>query len=241
MNAKPVVLALIAALPLAGCGSTSHETTKPRRATPTAFDASRFVRTVDNPWFPLAPGSVYRYRGVKDGEPSTEVVRVTNRTHAILGVDATAVTDRLYEHGRLAEDTVDWYAQDRDGNVWYLGEATRELDRHGGTASTSGSWQAGVDGARAGIYMPAKPAVGQSFRQEYLKGEAEDHFEVAERDVRVRVPYGSSDHALRTREWTPLEPDVVDAKFYVRGVGTVLERTVKGANERNELVSFKRG
>jgi hypothetical protein len=244
MTRKLAALAVLAALPLAGCGSTtSHGAAKPAHAAKSAsgFVASRFVRGVDNPWFPLKPGTVLRYRGEKDGTPSTEVMTVTDRTHMIQGVAATVVSDRLYEHGRLAEDTTDWYAQDRDGNVWYVGEATRELDAHGRTTSTEGSWQAGVHDARPGIFMPAHPAVGQSFRQEYLKGHAEDHFAIAELGAHVQVPWGRSDHAMRTREWTPLEPGVIDAKYYVRGIGTVLERTVKGGNERNELVSFKSG
>jgi hypothetical protein len=240
MNRRLVALAILSALPVAGCGSTSHEPAKPAKPA-RGFDASRFVHGVDNPWFPLKPGTVLRYRGAKDGEPSTEVMTVTDRTRTILGVAATVVQDRLYKRGKLAEDTTDWYAQDRDGNVWYVGEATRELDKNGKTTSTEGSWQAGVQGARAGIFMPAKPAVGQSFRQEYLKGQAEDHFAVEALDTSVKVPWGRSGHALRTREWTPLEPGVIDAKYYVRGIGTVLEQTVKGGNERNELVSFKSG
>jgi hypothetical protein len=206
-----------------------------------AVHPSAFVARVDNAWFPLIPGTVYVYRGVKDGRPSRDVVMVTRGTRTIEGVKTTSVRDDLYVEGRLAERTTDWYAQDRDGNVWYVGEATRELDRHGRTTSTEGSWQTGVHGAQAGVFMPAKPAVGQSFRQEYLKGHAEDHFAVAAFDAHVRVPWGRSDHALRTREWTPLEPGVIDAKYYVRGIGTVLEQTVKGGNERNELVSFKGG
>jgi hypothetical protein len=98
-----------------------------------------------------------------------------------------------------------------------------------------------VDGAQPGIFMPSRPAVGQSFRQEYLNGQAEDHFAVVALGQPVKVPFGSWKDSMRTREWTPLEPGVIDAKWYVRGIGTVLERTVKGGNERNELVSFKRG
>jgi hypothetical protein len=226
-------VAAAAALLLAGCGSAD----KPA----TGIDANRFVATVDNPWFPLIPGSVYRYRGVKDGEPSREVMTVTYVKKKILGVPATAVRDDLYLSGRLEEQTTDWYAQERDGTVWYFGEDTRELDRRGRTKSTSGTWQAGKDGAKPGVFMPAHPRVGQSFRQEYLKGQAEDHFAVVTLGATVKVPAASSTSALRTREWTPLEPDVIDAKWYVRGIGTVLERTLKGGDERNTLVSFKRG
>ncbi|MFL5780713.1 MAG: hypothetical protein ACJ760_05315 [Thermoleophilaceae bacterium] len=250
MRRTITALALLtaAAAPIAGCGSSpSQEPAKPtKQARPAAspapaFDPSRFVRQVDNPWFPLIPGSVYRYRGEKDGKPSTDVMTVTHRTRDVGGVAATLVLDRLYERGRLAEDTSDFYGQDRDGNVWYLGEATRELDRSGRTTSTEGSWETGVHGAEPGIFMPAHPAVGQSFRQEYLKGQAEDHFAVVAFGQPVKVPGVHTTNALRTKEWTPVEPGVIDAKYYVRGIGTVLEQTVKGGNERNELVSFKRG
>jgi hypothetical protein len=196
-----------------------------------AAGARDYVRTVDNQWFPLKTGSVWRYTGVKDGKSSRDVVKVTGATKTILGVITTAVSDRLYIEGRLEERTTDWYAQDTRGNVWYFGEATAELDRHGRVKTTEGSWQAGVDGAKAGIFMPGNPRPGQTGRQEFLKGHAEDHFKVLRR-TRTTV---------LTKEWTPLEPGVIDHKYYRRGVGTVLEKTVKGGDERNTLVSFKRG
>lgn len=145
--------------------------------------------------------------------------------------------DRLYLNGRLAERTTDWYSQDSKGNVWYYGEATAELDAQGKVTSTEGSWKAGVDGARPGIFMPAHPKVGQSFRQEYYKGHAEDRFRVLGLHTTVKVPYISSTNALLTRETTALEPGVIDHKVYVRGIGTVKEETVKGGNETAVLVS----
>jgi hypothetical protein len=199
-----------------------------------------FVRRVDNPWFPLRPGAVFVYRGVKDGEATRDVVHVTNGTRVIEGIRCTGVSDRLYSAGRLSERTTDWYAQDRRGNVWYFGEDTAELDRSGKVTSREGSWLAGVDGARAGIFMPARPGVGQAFRQEYLKGHAEDHFRVLSIRASARVPAITSDRALLTQEWTPLEPGVVDHKLYVRGVGLVEERTIRGGNERNTLVRWTR-
>ena len=199
-----------------------------------------FVAHVDNPWFPLTPGTVYVYRGIKDGKPSRDVVTVTHATRAIEGVRATSVHDDLYVEGRLAERTTDWYAQDRAGNVWYFGEDTAELDAKGRVTSREGSWLAGVHGARPGIYMPARPVVGRRGRQEYLKGHAEDHFRVVSLDASVSAPALSSRHALLTEEWTPLEPGVLDHKLYVRGIGTVLEHTVKGGSERNALVSVRR-
>jgi hypothetical protein len=184
----------------------------------------------DNPWFPLTPGTTYVYKGVKDGEPSRDVVTVTHRTKVVQGVRCTVVDDRLYLAGRLHERTSDWYAQDARGAVWYFGEKTAELDRRGRVTSTEGSWQAGVDGARAGIYMPAHPKVGQAFRQEYYAGHAEDRFRI------VALTKAS----LTTREWTPLEPGVVGRKVYKRGVGMVEERDLKGGDERAVLVSVRR-
>jgi hypothetical protein len=201
---------------------------------------SRFVHGVMNPWFPLRPGTTWTYRGVKDGKPSRDVVRVTGATRRIAGVVCTAVSDRLYLSGRLEERTTDWYAQDKAGNVWYFGEDTAELDAHGKVTTREGSWLAGVHGARAGLFMPARPRVGQTALQEYYKGHAEDHFRVVSLSARVRTPAASSSHALLTKEWTPLEPRVLDHKYYVRGIGTVLEQTVKGGDERNVLVSIHR-
>jgi hypothetical protein len=190
-----------------------------------------FSARVDNPWFPLRPGTMYIYNGVKDGKPSRDVVTVTHRTKVVAGAPCAVVDDRLYLAGRLSERTSDWYSQDRAGNVWYFGEATAELDAKGHVTATEGSWQAGVDGARPGILMPARPHLGQTGVQEFYKGHAEDHF-------RVVGVFGQN--AVLTEEWTPLEPGVLDHKLYVRGVGTVLERTVKGGDELNELVSLRR-
>jgi hypothetical protein len=200
-----------------------------------------FVPRIDNPWLPFKPGTVWVYRGVKDGKPARDVVRVTAATRVIDGVRCTAVSDRLYLRGKLAERTTDWYAQDSRGDVWYYGEATAELDASGRVKNTEGSWRAGVDGAKPGIVMPARPRVGQSFRQEFYRGQAEDHFQVLDLSASVRVPYVASKHALLTKEWTPLEPDVLDHKLYVRGIGMVKEQTVKGGDERAVLVSLRRG
>ncbi len=202
---------------------------------------SDFTARVDNPWYPLKPGTVYVYRGVKDGQPSRDVLTVTHRTKKIDGVPCVVVEDRLYLRGRLGERTTDWYSQDKQGNVWYFGESTAELDKHGHVTSTEGTWEAGRDGAMPGIYMPARPKVGQAGRQEFYKGHAEDHFRVISLHATVRVPYASSSNALLTNEWTPLEPGVLDRKVYVRGVGTVLEQAVKGGIERAELIAVRRG
>jgi hypothetical protein len=210
----------------AGCGS-NHEVAAPAH--------TGFVRAVTNPWFPLRPGTTFVYTGVKDGERGRDVVHVTGRTKTIRDVRCTAVEDRLYVNGRLAERTTDWYAQDANGNVWYFGEATAELDGRERVTSREGSWVAGVDGAKPGVLMPAHPRIGQSFRQEYYQGHAEDLFSVLSVSASVVVPYTASTHALLTKEWTPLEPDIVDHKLYVRGIGLVGEETIKGGDERFEL------
>ena len=203
--------------------------------------AGGFGARVDNPWYPLLPGSRYVYRGVKDGEPARDVMTVTHETRTIDDAPCVAVRDRLYLSGRLEERTTEWYSQDARGNVWYFGEDTAELDAHGRVLNTDGTWRAGVRGGKAGVFMFAHPKVGQSARQEYYKGQAEDHFRILSLRESVKVPYGSWRNALLTKEWTPLEPGTIDHKFYVRGIGTVLEQTVKGGLERAALVSFRRG
>jgi hypothetical protein len=197
-----------------------------------------FSAHVTNPWFPLRPGDRYVYAGVKDGKRARDVVTVERATRVIDGAACRAVRDRLYLDGKLEERTTDWYSQDAKGNVWYFGENTAELDRHGHVTSTEGTWAAGVNGAQPGLFMPARPRVGQAGRQEYLKGHAEDHFKVVA--LFRTVVGGGPPNALLTAEWTPLEPGVLDHKLYVRGIGTVLEQTEKGGNERNELVSVTR-
>jgi hypothetical protein len=200
-----------------------------------------FTARVTNPYYPLLPGMRWEYRGVKDGRPLRDVVLVTKRIERIGGVPCAVVIDRAYVDGRLAESTIDWFAQDGAGTVWYFGEATEEVDRQGRVTSREGSWRAGTNGARQGVFMPARPHVGQSFAQEHYPGHAEDHFKVVSGTATIAVPFGTfRDGALRTEEWTPLEPGVRDAKWYVKGIGQVKEATLKGGDERAELVSFRR-
>jgi hypothetical protein len=207
-------------------------------STSSPLDPHGFSARIDNPWFPLKPGTRYVYTGIKDGKPSRDLVVVTHRVRTIQGVPCVAVQDRLWVEGKLHERTTDWYSQDEKGNVWYFGERTAELDRNGHVTTTEGTWLAGVDGAKPGIYMPAHPHVGQTGRQEYYKGHAEDHFRVVA--VLGTVKSGSPASVV-TEETTPLEPGVVDNKIYVRGIGTVTELTVKGGSERNQLVSVTTG
>jgi hypothetical protein len=222
-----LAVSAVAALVCGACGSAESRTTPAAQTT--------FVRGVNNPWFPLKPGTTFVYTGRKDGRPGRDVVKVTSRTRTIRGVRCTEVDDRLFLNDRLAERTTDWYAQDAQGNVWYFGEATAELNKSGHVTSREGSWQAGADDARAGVFMVAKPQVGKSFRQEYYKGHAEDHFTVLSLSASVVVPYTASAHALLTKEWTPLEPDTLDHKLYIRGIGLAKEETIKGGDERWEL------
>ena len=155
-------------------------------------------------------------------------------TKKIIGIEARVVRDVLTEDGEVREDTFDWYAQDESGNIWYLGESTKEFEN--GKVSTEGSWQAGVDGAQPGVLLPGKPKAGLSYRQEYYKGEAEDAADVLSVDARARVPVGSFQQLLQTKEYTPLEPNVVEHKFYAKGVGPILAVTVSGGSGREELV-----
>lgn len=193
---------------------------------------------VDNRWFPLKPGTRYVYRGSEDGAHTRDVVIATYRTKVIDGVTCRVVFDRVWTNGRLSERTHDFYAQTRKGTVWYFGERTATLDRHGHVKSREGSFMSGVDGAEAGIFMPRDPHPGPSYRQEDFPGHAEDVFTVVRRDAHVTVPLLETHHALLTRETTPLEPGVVDHKYYVRDIGDVREQTVKGGSERLGLVAI---
>jgi hypothetical protein len=231
-------------LALAGtaCGTTSPKPSASNGSTgPTpAINPANFLAKVDNPWFPLVPGTTLTYAGTKDGKPAIDVFLVTSQTKTIQGVKCVVISDTLRLGGKLAEKTTDWYAQDRQGNVWYFGEATSEYDASGHVTSHEGSWQAGLHGAQPGIFMPANPRIGQSGRQEYYAGHAEDRFVVLLLSAAVKVRYGSFKNALLTAEWTRLEPDVLSEKYYVKGVGTVKEIDVAGGNEALALVSVKK-
>jgi hypothetical protein len=196
-----------------------------------------FSTKIDNPYMPLPVGAhwVYRVGKLRDD------VTVTQQTkHIANGVEARVVRDEVTLKGAPTEITDDYYAQDDKGNVWYLGEATAEY-RKGRPASTEGSFEAGVDGARAGIIMPAHPKVGMRYEQEFYKGHAEDRGEVVSRNEHVRAPKGRYRHTLMTLETSPIEPDVLEAKFYARGIGEVLAVDLSGGTDREELVSFRRG
>ena len=201
------------------------------------IDAANFVAQIDNPYLPLIPGTRWSYKST-DGVETTEV-EVLADTREILGITATIVHDTVYEDGEVIEDTFDWFAQDSEGNVWYLGEDSKEYE-DGKVVSTSGSWEAGVDGAQPGIVMHASPRVGVGYRQEYYAGEAEDLAQVLKLDAEATVPFGSYQGVVVIQEWNPLDPDVVENKYYASGVGVVMEETVRGGDERVELISFEK-
>lgn len=206
----------------------------------TAAAAGGFTARVTNPYNPLRKGMRWEYRGAKDGRRLRNVVRVTGRVQRIDGVPCAVVEDRVWLDGKLAERTTDWYTQDRHGTVWYYGERTAELDRRGRVVSREGTWRAGTDGARPGIFMPAHPKVGRAYAQEHYAGHAEDHFRIVRLHASVSTPYRRFPGALMTREWTPLEPGVRDGKWYVKGIGVVREATLEGPSEHAELVAFRR-
>jgi hypothetical protein len=201
------------------------------------LDPANFVAVIDNPYLPWLAGSRWVYEGESDGERERNEIVVTDDHKTIMGIEATVVHDAVYVGDQLKEDTYDWYAQDRDGNVWYLGEDTKEYE-DGEVVSTEGSWEAGVDGAQPGIVMPADPTVGVTYRQEYYAGEAEDMGEVIEVGGTVDVPAGHYDDVVTTKDWTPLEPERIEHKQYAPGVGVVREELVAGGEELNELVEF---
>jgi hypothetical protein len=198
--------------------------------------ASSFTANVTNAWFPLTPGKILVYTGDKDRIPAIDIFVPTRRTKVIDGVRTRVVEDRLYTRGFLGERTSDYYAQDRCGNVWYFGEDTAELNRQGKVTSRSGSFHAGVNGAQPGVFMQAHPRTGREFRQEWAPGQAEDTYHALDFSSSATVPFGSFHGTLlRTAETTALEPGVLDNKFYLRGVGSVLETTVKGGHETLRL------
>jgi hypothetical protein len=238
-----VAAILVPAASLSACGA------EPPSIDPTGVDGltiptpspdpDDFVDEITNPYLPLSPGSTWTYSASSEDGTETITVTVLEQTRLVQGIEATVVHDVVTgEGGGVLEDTYDWFAQDRDGNVWYLGEDTTEYD--GDEASTEGSWEAGKDGAEAGLAMPAEPRVGDGYRQEYYPGVAEDRAEVLDLHTSLTLAYDVFDDVLETEESSPLEPEVVEHKYYAKGTGLVVERTVEGGDEVVELVSFSR-
>lgn len=237
-----VAIVLLAVLVAVACGSSEDQIIDPGDggAYSVALDPADFVARIDNPLLPLLPGSRWVYEGESDGEVERIEVVVTNETRVVMGITATVVRDTVSVGGEVVEDTWDWFAQDADGNVWYLGEDTAEYE-NGEVVSTAGAWEAGVDGALPGIVMKAQPQIGDAYRQEYYEGEAEDMAEVVRTGVTETVPYGSFAGLVVIEEWTPLEASVVEEKYYAEGIGVVLEVVVRGGSGRVELVEYTPG
>ncbi|HYV15778.1 MAG TPA: hypothetical protein VE972_07135 [Conexibacter sp.] len=234
LDPKPILAVAAAAAVVGltvGCGANAsgagpagaHAAGLPQGAQPVTLDPAAFTTKIDNPWWPMPVGARWVFREADPGEPVLRVVvTVTRRTKRMAdGVRARVVHDVVRHGGRTIENTLDWYAQDRAGNIWYLGEDTTEYARDG-SVSTAGSWEAGVDGAQPGIAVPAHPRAGMRYRQEYHAGDAEDRAVVLSTSGRVRVPAGRFDDLLTTRDFTPLEPKGTERKYYARGIGPVL-------------------
>ena len=200
------------------------------------LDPANFVAVIDNPYFPLPVGRTLVHEGIKDGQTQVDTVIVTNQTKVIEGITARMVSDVSTHDGTLLEKTFDWYAQDKQGNVWYLGEDTTAFLPNGKT-DTSGSWQAGVHDAEPGIIMEANPQIPDAYRQEFLAGQAEDTAWVVELGGTVTVPYGKLRNTLTTLEAARIEPGLYDQKIYAPGIGIVLEQSLTGPTEIAKLVS----
>jgi hypothetical protein len=209
---------------------------------PFPIDPSEFTTEIDNPYWPMKPGSQWVFRETDaEGTVSRVVVTVLDKTKMIAnGVEARIVHDQVTEDDQVVEDTYDWYAQDADGNLWYLGEDTTEYE-NGQPKTKEGSWEAGVDGALPGIIMPADPQVGMTYREEYYKGHAEDGASIISTNALAKVPYGRFENGVQTRNFSGIEPDVIEEKIYAEGVGVVLEITVSGGSDRDELLSYHEG
>jgi hypothetical protein len=253
--ALPVSAALLIGIATACGGGSSQSTTQetggtatgaaatslPKDGMPFKMNPADFTTEIDHPYWPMKTGSRWIFRETDaEGSVSRVVVTVLDETKTIMGIEARIVHDQVSEKGEVKEDTFDWYAQDAEGNLWYLGEDTTEYE-NGKPKTKEGSWEAGVDGALAGVILPAHPEVGMTYREEYYKGHAEDGASILSADAFAKVPYGTFDHGIQTRNFSGIEPDVIEEKIYSKGVGVVLELTVSGGSDRTELVSYKEG
>jgi len=247
MNRKRILAAAAlaaGALGLGACGDDDENTTAvlPQGSEEVNLDPSEFTAEIDNRYWPMTVGSRWVYRETdSEGALQKVVVTVTDRTKRIAnGVEARVVHDVVTEDGEPVEVTDDWYAQDSEGNIWYLGEDTTEYE-NGKPVSQAGSFEAGVDGAQPGIIMPADPQPGMTYRQEYYEGEAEDLGEIVLLGEQAQVPAGHYEDVLVTKDTNPLEPKVLEFKFYAPGVGPVLATSVSGGSDREELLSYTPG
>ena len=199
-------------------------------------DPAQYVGAIDNPWFPLTPGTVLIYRGSKDDRRADREVEVTGKTKTVGGVNCRIVEDRVALGGRPAEKTIGYYAQDVAGNVWYFGEESQELDKKGNVIKSE-SWQAGVDRATPNLIMSAHPEIGDHFSHPYTNSNTE----VLSLDTSVEVPYGTFGNALQIKEWNPEETAFLSHRFYLQGIGEVRDVDVKANSEDLQLVEVKTG
>jgi hypothetical protein len=246
----PATVGLLVAGALAGCsnspqaGGTAAEAAAalPQGSETVELKPADFTVEITNPWWPMEVGDRWVYEETEDpsGPQRNEVTVLDETKRTASGIEARVVHDVVKApDGSVVEDTRDLYAQDSDGNVWYVGEQTAEYE-NGKVVTTEGSWEAGVDGAQPGVLLPADPRPGTGYRQEYLKGEAEDQGFVLSTAEQVQVPTGMYQGTLMTRDTTPLEPDQVELKFYAKGVGPVLTVPISGAVGREALVQTNR-
>ena len=227
------VLAMVIGISVASAGG-APPTTAATSYEP-VLDPAHFVSVIDNPYFPLPVGRTLIYRGIKDGQRQIDRVTITSDTKVLEGITATAVRDVAKHQGNLLEATTDWYAQDDQGNVWYLGEDTKAYSPSG-KVDTSGSWQSGVNDGEPGIIMEANPQIPDAYRQEYLAGQAEDTAWIVSRGGAVTVPYGTVQGVLTSLEFARIEPTDVDKKVYGPGLGIVSEVALTGDHEVAKLV-----
>ena len=245
MRSRWIVLVFVVAALAGACtdepeGSNHEESVPAGNSYEPDIDPAEFVAEIDNPYMPLEPGTLRVYKGKSDGESETVRVLTTYDTKTVMGVECTVVLDEAYVDGELHERTYDWFAQDSEGNVWYFGEDTAEYE-NGKITSHAGAWEAGIDGAQPGIVMPAAPEVGESYRQEYYAGEAEDMGKVIRFGDSVSTPFAEFQDVLVTEDWTPLEPKVLERKYYAPDYGVVLEEIVRGGRGRLSLVKVETG
>jgi hypothetical protein len=244
---RAALSAAAAVVLLAACGADEKAAVAPaagndlpQGSEPVELDPASFTTVIDNRYWPMEPGTRWTYREVdEEGKALTVVVTATGGTKKLAnGITALVVRDTVTEDGEVVEDTFDWYAQDSDGNVWYMGEDTAEFE-DGKVKTKAGSWEAGADGALPGVVVPAEPADDLKYRQEYYAGEAEDNGEVIAVGEQVEVPAGQYDDALVTRDTSALEPNVVEFKFYAPGIGPVLTLGISGGGGREALVKVE--
>lgn len=198
-----------------------------------------FVQGLSNKYFSFTQDKIFVYEGrTEEGIERTEVY-ATGETKRVMGVNAAVVRDRVWLNNELVEDTKDWFAQDKYENVWYFGEDSKEIVK-GRVASTKGSWEAGINGAKPGIIMKANPKVGDSYRQEYYKDEAEDMAEVVSLGVNIKVKYGSFSDCVQIKEWNPLEQDSDEYKYYCPGIGNLVYEIGLENGEGAQLINIEK-